>query len=67
MNGYGRYLDNTGISGTLDITKLIAGGLVQTKLMNASGGLRSLSMMNNDITNVIYAEGSIENITTLLR
>nr|APU94847.1 leucine-rich repeat receptor-like protein kinase [Pohlia nutans] len=61
------YLDNTGISGTLDITKLIAGGLVQTKLMNASGGLRSLSMMNNDITNVIYAEGSIENITTLLR
>ena len=67
MDGCDRYLDNTGISGTLDITQLIAGGLVHTQLGNGSGGLTTLSIMSNDITKVIYTDGTIENITTLIR
>jgi len=67
MNGYDRYLDNTGISGILDITQLIVGGLVQSQLVNGSGGLKTLSIMNNSISDVIYIDGTIENITTLIR
>lgn len=66
-NGYGRYLDNNRISGTLDVTRLIASGLVRSVSAIGSQGLSTLSMMNTDITDVIYNEGTIGGITTLMR
>jgi hypothetical protein len=66
VNGYGRYLDNTNISGTLDVTQLIASGFVRDKSANRSHGLSTLSMMNNHITDVLY-KGSVEDIATVFR
>jgi hypothetical protein len=65
--GNGRYLDDNRINGTLDLTQLIANGLVRTTSVNESYGLTTLSMMNSDITDVTYPEGSIEGITTIIR
>ena len=58
---YIRYLDNNSISGTLDIGRLFALGLLST---NSSGSLRVLSLMNNDISDVIYDLENIENINS---
>ncbi|KAG0557513.1 hypothetical protein KC19_11G136600 [Ceratodon purpureus] len=61
------YLDNNRISGTLDVSHLIASGFVRNVSATGSQGLRTLSMMNTDITDVIYEEGSIGGIKTLVR
>ncbi|KAG0557516.1 hypothetical protein KC19_11G136800 [Ceratodon purpureus] len=61
------YLDNNRISGTLDVSHLIASGFVRNVSATGSQGLRTLSMMNTDITDVIYEEGSIGGIRTLVR
>ncbi|XP_073389851.1 uncharacterized protein [Physcomitrium patens] len=60
------YLDNTGISGTLDVNQLIGSHFFRRKSAIGSYGLSTLSMMNNKITHVIYT-GSIEDIATTLR
>ena len=62
----GRYLDNTSIGGTLDVTKLIATGFIQSKAGDPTYGLRILSMMNSDITDVHY-DGKLVDVVTVLR
>ncbi|KAG0557801.1 hypothetical protein KC19_11G158300 [Ceratodon purpureus] len=61
------YLDGNDIGGTLDIAQLIASGLIRTASTNESYGLRTLSIMNNGITDVKYPDGSIAGITTVMR
>lgn len=61
------YLDDNRINGTLDLTQLIASGLVRTTSVNETYGLKTLSIMNSDITDVTYPEGSIEGIRTIIR
>ncbi|KAG0504688.1 hypothetical protein M758_11G071100 [Ceratodon purpureus] len=61
------YLDDNHINGTLNITQLLARGLVQRNSGNASEGLRTVSLTNNSISNVIYPEGNIAGISTVFR
>ncbi|KAG0564234.1 hypothetical protein KC19_8G094300 [Ceratodon purpureus] len=61
------YLDNNHINGTLNLTQFSILGLVKRKSGNSPRGLRILSLMNNSISNIIYPEGSIGDISTLFK
>ncbi|KAG0564236.1 hypothetical protein KC19_8G094400 [Ceratodon purpureus] len=61
------YLDENHINGTLNVTQLLERGLVRLTSGNESEGLRTLSLMNNSISNVIYPVGSIGDISTVFR
>ncbi|KAG0615338.1 hypothetical protein M758_5G033200 [Ceratodon purpureus] len=62
------YLDDNLISGTLRVSQLIEQGLVRTtSSVIGSQGLTILSMRNNSISDVMYTEGSIEGITTVIK
>ncbi|KAG0608240.1 hypothetical protein M758_8G090300 [Ceratodon purpureus] len=61
------YLDENHINGTLNVTQLLERGLVRLTSGNESEGLRTLSLMNNSISNVIYPDGSIGDISTVFR
>uniref|UniRef100_A0A7I4AKS6 Protein kinase domain-containing protein n=1 Tax=Physcomitrium patens TaxID=3218 RepID=A0A7I4AKS6_PHYPA len=68
------YLDNNLINGTLNISQLHALGLLRTKITNSSSStnstssvLRVLSLMNNNISKVIYDVNDIANTATVIK
>jgi len=63
-----RYLDNNAIGGILDISQLSAHGFLQSRPNSTSGSLKILSLMNNNISNVLYGAGiSVLDISTIIR
>jgi len=62
-----RYLDGIVVDETLNIGQLYAHGFLQMKSDNTSVSLKTLSLMNNSITNVINAGINMLNISTIIR
>lgn len=62
-----RYLHNNSLTGTLDIVAMNQLGLLRGRLDNSTGKLEVLSLSNNSITNVIYSEFIIQNISTIFK
>ena len=70
INWYYRYLDNNFINGTLNITQLLALGLLSTKSPDTTpspGLLGVLSLRNNTISNVVYNAHTIDDIATIFK
>lgn len=63
-----RYLDSNLINGSIDMNKLLQQGLLRMKSTNSStapGGV--VSVMNNNIADVLYDGINIEELATIIR
>lgn len=62
-----RYLQNNSLTGTLNLVAMNRAGLLRRMSDNSTEKLEIMDLSNNGITNVIYNEFTIQNISTVFK